>query len=51
VHERTVTLAADGTRLDGEDLFLAADGGAQVRTSRIAIAVRFHLHPRSRRRG
>ena len=33
VHERTLMLAADGTRLEGEDLFLAADGGAQLRTS------------------
>src|SRR5271156_1261437 len=31
LHERTVTLAADGARLDGEDLFLAADGGPQIR--------------------
>ncbi len=40
-----LVLAADGTRLHGEDVFLAADGGAQVRTSRDAFAVRFHLHP------
>ena len=45
VHERTLVLAADGTRLEGEDLFLAADGGPQVRTSRDRYAVRFHLHP------
>ena len=30
MHERTIALAADGTRLEGEDLFLAADGGAQI---------------------
>ncbi|MGD0025225.1 MAG: heparinase II/III family protein [Xanthobacteraceae bacterium] len=45
LHERTLVLAADGTRLEGEDLFLAADGGPQVRTSRDKFAVRFHLHP------
>jgi len=45
VHERMLLLAADGTRLDGEDVFLAADGGAQVRSSQDQFAVRFHLHP------
>ena len=45
VHERTILLAADGTRLDGEDMFLAADGSAQVRTADDHFAVRFHLHP------
>ena len=45
LHERTLVLAADGTRLEGEDLFRAADGGPQVRTSRDKFAVRFHLHP------
>jgi uncharacterized heparinase superfamily protein len=45
VHERTVTLAADGTRFEGEDLFFAADGGTQIRTERDHYAVRFHLHP------
>jgi uncharacterized heparinase superfamily protein len=45
VHERTLTLAIDGTRLEGEDLFLAADGSARLRTTRDHYAVRFHLHP------
>jgi uncharacterized heparinase superfamily protein len=45
VHERVLTLAADGSRLDGEDIFLAADGAAQVRTAHDAFAVRFHVHP------
>jgi uncharacterized heparinase superfamily protein len=45
VHERIVTLSADGTRLEGEDLFLAADGGSRVRSSEDRYAVRFHLHP------
>jgi uncharacterized heparinase superfamily protein len=45
VHERMLVLAADGSRLDGEDIFLAADGGAQVRSTQDQFAVRFHLHP------
>jgi uncharacterized heparinase superfamily protein len=45
VHERVLTLAADGTRLDGEDIFLAADGGSQIATAQDEFAVRFHLHP------
>ena len=45
LHERTVTLARDGARLDGEDLFLAADGGPQIRGKQDQYAIRFHLHP------
>jgi uncharacterized heparinase superfamily protein len=45
VHERVLSLSADGTRLDGEDLFLAADGGSQLRTTQDEFTVRFHLHP------
>ena len=45
LHERSLALAADGKRLAGEELFLAADGGQQIRTSRDRYAVRFHLHP------
>jgi uncharacterized heparinase superfamily protein len=45
LHERTITLAADGTRFEGEDLFLAADGGAKISTAQDRYAVRFHLHP------
>jgi uncharacterized heparinase superfamily protein len=45
VHERTITLAADGTRFAGEDLFLAADGGPQIGSREDRYAVRFHLHP------
>ena len=44
LHERTVVLANDGNKLEGEDMFLAADGG-QIRRSQDAYAVRFHLHP------
>ncbi len=45
LHARSLTLAADGTRLDGEDVFLAADGSAQPRTPHDKFALRFHLHP------
>src|ERR1700692_3426646 len=45
VHERTLILAADGSRLEGEDLFFAADGNSQVTTAHDEFAVRFHLHP------
>ena len=45
VHERTLALAADGRRIEGEELFLAADGGQQIRGTRDRYAVRFHLHP------
>ena len=45
VHQRILTLASDGTRLEGEELFLAADGSAQIRAGEDAYAVRFHLHP------
>jgi len=44
LHERTVSLSSDGTRFDGEDMFIAADGSAQVR-GEDRFAVRFHLHP------
>ncbi len=45
LHERTLVLAKDGTLLEGEDVFTAADGGAQIRNSRDVFAVRFHMHP------
>ncbi len=45
LHERTIALAADGSRIDGEDAFLAADGDTKLRTSEDHYAVRFHLHP------
>lgn len=46
VHERRLTLAADGGRLDGSDLF-ALDGSARPG---VAAAIRFHLHPAVRAR-
>jgi len=45
LHERTLMVVHDGTRFEGEDLFLAADGSAQVRAGQDQYAVRFHLHP------
>jgi uncharacterized heparinase superfamily protein len=45
LHDRTISLSADGTRLEGEDVFRSADGGDQVRASADKYAVRFHLHP------
>ncbi len=45
VHERTIVLARDGLKVEGEDMFVAADGGAQIRTSRDSYTLRFHLHP------
>ncbi len=45
VHERLLVLTADGTRLDGEDSFLDAEGGSQIQTTQDEFAVRFHLHP------
>src|SRR5271170_5927412 len=45
LHERTVVLAGDGTRFEGEDVFLSADGKAQIRAGQDSFAVRFHLHP------
>jgi uncharacterized heparinase superfamily protein len=45
LHERMLALSADGTRLEGEDVFVAADGGPQVRAAHDQFAARFHLHP------
>jgi uncharacterized heparinase superfamily protein len=45
VHERTILLAANGTRLEGEDVFHLAGGQRQLRTTRDKFAVRFHVHP------
>jgi uncharacterized heparinase superfamily protein len=45
IHERVLTLSGDGTRLDGEDVFLDAGGGNQVRSTKDEFAIRFHLHP------
>jgi uncharacterized heparinase superfamily protein len=46
VHQRSITLAADGHRLDGEDLFLPGEGDFLPTRFRDEFAVRFHLHPK-----
>lgn len=43
IHQRTLTLSADGRRLDGEELFTPRHGEALA--GRDQFAVRFHLHP------
>jgi uncharacterized heparinase superfamily protein len=45
VHQRALRLAADGSRLDGEDRFLPAHGDKLPSGRGDAFAVRFHLHP------
>ncbi|RAI41891.1 heparinase II/III family protein [Rhodoplanes roseus] len=45
IHQRTLTLAADGSRLEGEDIFLPARGEALPAKTPDEFAVRFHLHP------
>jgi uncharacterized heparinase superfamily protein len=45
IHERVMMLSADGTRLEGEDIFLDADGEPRVRSTQDEFAIRFHLHP------
>jgi uncharacterized heparinase superfamily protein len=45
LHERVLILSTDGMRLEGEDIFLDADGESRVRSARDEFAIRFHLHP------
>lgn len=45
IHERRLIFHVDGTRLEGEDLFFAADGSPQLTGQHDHFAVRFHLHP------
>jgi uncharacterized heparinase superfamily protein len=45
VHQRSLRVAADGSRLDGEDRFVPAQGDKLPSGRRDAFAVRFHLHP------
>jgi uncharacterized heparinase superfamily protein len=45
IHERFVSLSADGNKLDGEDVFLPATGNALPEDAQDNFAVRFHLHP------
>jgi uncharacterized heparinase superfamily protein len=44
IHQRSLMLAADGKRLDGEDLFTPA-GADAFSADRDQFAIRFHLHP------
>jgi uncharacterized heparinase superfamily protein len=44
IHQRTLMLAADGRRLDGEDVFSPELGNA-ISPGRDQFAIRFHLHP------
>jgi uncharacterized heparinase superfamily protein len=44
IHQRSLVLAADGRRLDGEDVFVPAIGETVV-PDRDQFAIRFHLHP------
>ena len=44
IHHRSLMLAADGRRLDGEDVFVPAVGDT-VAPDRDQFAIRFHLHP------
>jgi uncharacterized heparinase superfamily protein len=44
IHRRTLMLAQDGTRLDGEDSVSPAPGG-RIRGNESDYALRFHLHP------
>jgi uncharacterized heparinase superfamily protein len=45
VHQRTIRLARDGGRLDGEDAFLPEQGESLPSNRPDAFAIRFHLHP------
>lgn len=45
VHQRALRLAADGTRVDGEDLFVPSEGDLLPSDVEDEFAVRFHLHP------
>jgi uncharacterized heparinase superfamily protein len=45
VLQRTIRLADNGGRLDGEDAFLPARGNTLPRNKPDEFAIRFHLHP------
>jgi uncharacterized heparinase superfamily protein len=45
IHQRALKLAAEGTRVDGEDLFVPPDGDMLPQNAQDEFAVRFHLHP------
>jgi uncharacterized heparinase superfamily protein len=45
LHQRALKLATDGSRLDGEDFFVATEGDLIPQDVLDEFAVRFHLHP------
>src|SRR5204863_10159483 len=45
VHQRALKLAAEGTRVDGEDLFVPPSADMLPANAQDEFAVRFHLHP------
>lgn len=45
LHQRSWLLSRNGTRLDGEDVFLPVGGKKASRRSNDDYAIRFHLHP------
>jgi uncharacterized heparinase superfamily protein len=45
IHQRVLTVSADGNRLDGEDVFTPSRGDTLPSSARDEFAVRFHLHP------
>ena len=45
IHQRTIRLASDGGRLDGEDAFIPEHGESLPSNRPDAFAIRFHLHP------
>ncbi len=45
VHHRIIQVAADGNRIDGEDLFMPPDDRLLPNNALDAFALRFHLHP------
>jgi uncharacterized heparinase superfamily protein len=45
IHQRSLVLAADGLRLDGEDVFLPVHGDGLRPGVPDEFAIRFHLHP------
>jgi len=45
MHQRALKLAANGSRVDGEELFVSTDGDTIPQQIPDEFAVRFHLHP------
>jgi uncharacterized heparinase superfamily protein len=45
LHQRSWLLSKNGTRLDGEDVFLPVAGRKASRRTKDDFAIRFHLHP------